>query len=103
MLVTLVDIQVKGEFVKKFIEATRDNYKKSVREPGNLRFDFLQDEADPCHFFLYEAYESEEAAANHKNTDHYRLWKERVEEYMKNPRKGTKTRVIEPVELHNWK
>ncbi|AFK08271.1 hypothetical protein Theba_2672 [Mesotoga prima MesG1.Ag.4.2] len=51
MIVTVVDIQVKSEFLDKFIEATRENHKKSVSEPGNLRFDFLQDKADPSHFF----------------------------------------------------
>lgn len=103
MIVTVVDIQVRSEFVDEFIEATRENHKKSVSEPGNLRFDFLQDKADPSHFFLYEAYESEEAAANHKRTDHYKRWKERVEEYMERPRRGTQTRVIEPERLRDWK
>ena len=103
MIVTIVDIHVKSAFLEEFIEATSRNQRNSVREPGNLRFDFLQDESDPCHFYLYEAYESDVAATEHKCTEHYKLWKESVEPFMDRPRVGTRTKVIEPNEIENWK
>ena len=71
MTVTLVHVYVKPEFVQAFIDATRRNHELSVKEPGNLRFDILQDVTDPGKFVLYEAYETEEAVAAHKETPHY--------------------------------
>ena len=63
MIVTCVHVHVKPEALKDFIEASVLNHKESVREPGNLRFDFVQQADDPCRFMLYEAFESEEAVA----------------------------------------
>ena len=68
MIVTFVHIWVKEEHINAFINACLTNHDNSVKEPGNLRFDILQDEKDPAKFVLYEAYESEEAAADHKKT-----------------------------------
>ena len=45
---------VKPEGVDGFLEATRDNYQNTRREPGNLRFDVLRAEGDPTRFLLYE-------------------------------------------------
>lgn len=71
MHVTLVHVHVKPESVPAFLAATRLNHEASVREPGNRRFDVLQDPADVTHFILYEAYASAEDAAAHKQTPHY--------------------------------
>ncbi len=43
MIATLVHVYVKPEFTEAFIEATRVNHEHSIQEPGNLRFDILQD------------------------------------------------------------
>jgi len=59
-----------------------------VREPGNLRFDVLQDPQDQAHFILYEAYQDEAAAKAHKETEHYLLWRETVADMMARPREG---------------
>jgi autoinducer 2-degrading protein len=93
---------VKPEHVKEFIEATRANHFESVKEPGNLRFDILQQTGDPTRFTLYEAYESEEAAMAHKETKHYLSWRETVAGWMASPREGIKHLVIEPTEKKNW-
>ncbi len=63
MIVTCVYVHVKPEAVNDFIEASVMNHKGSVKEPGNLRFDFVQQADDPCRFMLYEAFESEEACS----------------------------------------
>ena len=90
MHVTLVQVRVKPEHVADFIEASRVNHEASIREPGNLRFDVLQDASDPARFVLYEAYRSAEAAAAHKETAHYLAWRERVAPWMAEPRVGTR-------------
>jgi autoinducer 2-degrading protein len=60
----------------------------SVREPGNRRFDVLQNPEDAGHFILYEAYVSAEAAAAHKQTAHYAQWRDNVATMMAAPRQG---------------
>ena len=43
MHVTLVHVQVKPESITEFVEACRLNHEGSTAEPGNRRFDILQD------------------------------------------------------------
>jgi autoinducer 2-degrading protein len=88
MHVTLVHVQVKPESVDAFVAASAENHRASVREPGNRRFDVLQDSEDPCRFVLYEAYADADAAAAHKQTDHYLAWRGTVADMMAAPRRG---------------
>jgi len=88
MHVTVVHVWVKPESVDAFVEASRRNHKASVKEPGNRRFDILQDADDPTKFVLYEAYASAEDAAAHKQTTHYLAWRETVADMMAQPRRG---------------
>lgn len=103
MIVTCVNVCVKTEHIDDFIGACVENHEGSVREPGNLRFDVLQNMADPSRFTLYEAYESDEAAAAHKNTPHYLKWRDAVAPWMAKPREGTPHRVVRPAEASSWK
>ena len=88
MHVTLVHVHVKTEHIDPFVEACRLNHEGSTAEPGNLRFDILQDAADPTHFVLYEAYASEMDARAHKETAHYHAWRETVADMLAGPREG---------------
>ena len=88
MIVTIVHVEVKPEYVDDFIEATSENHLLSVKEPGNLRFDVLQLTENPAQFALYEAYESAQYAAAHKETVHYLTWRVKVAEWMAKPREG---------------
>ena len=96
MTVTFVHVQVKPEFVDDFIRATGENHKGSVNEPGNFRFDVLQDANDPGKFVIYEAYETDEAVAAHKETPHYRKWRDTVAAWMEKPRQGIKHTLLFP-------
>jgi autoinducer 2-degrading protein len=102
MIVTAVTVFVKPDKVEEFIRATAANHEASVREPGNLRFDVLQCSADPARFLLYEAYESEEAAAAHKKTAHYLEWKDLVADWMAKPREGVPHKVVRPLDRDAW-
>lgn len=102
MIVTTVIVYVKPENINDFIEATRKNHEASVKEPGNLRFDILQCIDDPTKFLLYEAYESEEASAAHKETAHYREWRGTVADWMAKSREGIKYKVIFPKDRNKW-
>ena len=96
MLVTIVHVYVKPEFVREFIAATEENHKNSILENGNFRFDILQDAQDKSKFVLYEAYDSEEAVLAHKETSHYAVWRDRVAPWMMKPREGIKHTMLFP-------
>ena len=88
MHVTIVHVWVKPKSRDAFIEAVRANHLASVQEPGNRRFDVLQDSKDPNKFLLYEAYATADDAVAHKDTAHYLTWRETVAEMMDQPRQG---------------
>jgi quinol monooxygenase YgiN len=51
---------------------------------------------------IYEAYESEVYAANHKSTVHYLKWRDCVKDYMAEPRYGMRYIIIEPNDRSGW-
>jgi len=102
MIVNCVHVHVKEDHINNFIEATIENHRGSVTEPGNMRFDVLQCKDNPARFLLYEAYVSEEATKAHKQTAHYLKWKETVADWMAKPREGISFTVICPAERNQW-
>jgi autoinducer 2-degrading protein len=102
MTLTCVYVHVKSDAVDKFINATISNHSKTVKEPGNLRFDFIQQADDPCRFMIYEVFEDEKAVADHKNTSHYLTWRDTVADFMSEPRQGVKYKIVEPSDRTRW-
>jgi autoinducer 2-degrading protein len=96
MLAVLVHVHVKQEFVDAFQIAAIENARNSVEEPGVARFDVIQLEEDATRFILVEVYRSVEAQAAHKETAHYKIWRDTVMEMMAEPRSGIKYRTIFP-------
>ena len=96
MIATIVHVFVKPEFVNQFIEATKLNHERSIEEPENIRFDILRDALNPNKFTLYEAYRSEAGAAAHEETEHYKLWRDTVADWMAQPREGVKHHILFP-------
>ena len=99
MIATIVHVYVKPDNVAAFIAATKENHENSIHEAGNLRFDILQDGQDPAKFVLYEAYESEAAAAKHKETAYYLKWRDTVAPFMAKPREGVKHSILFPAKF----
>lgn len=96
MEVTLVEINVKADKVDEFLNVFRENHLGAIKEPGNLRFDVLQDEHEPTRFYIYEAYADSDAVAAHKKTPHYLKCVEALEQIMTGPRKKTSFKGIYP-------
>jgi quinol monooxygenase YgiN len=95
-LIVHVHVRVKPEAVAEFIQATLDNARASVKEPGIARFDVVQRQDDPTCFVLVEVYRSADAPAAHKQTPHYARWRERVEPMMAAPRSSAKYTNLHP-------
>ena len=86
MLIVHVQVHVNPESVGDFIEATVENARNSIREPGIARFDVVQQTDDPTRFVLIEVYRDEEATKSHKETAHYAKWRDAVAPMMNKPR-----------------
>ena len=96
MLIVLVNIQVKAEDVEAFKTATLANAEASRKEAGIARFDLLQQNDDATRFVLVEAYRNDAAPAAHKETAHYKKWRETVEGMMAEPRQSVKFVNLSP-------
>ena len=102
MLVVHVHVQVRPEYVGDFLAATVVNAQASLAEPGVLRFDVLQDDADPAHVVLAEVYRDADAAAAHKQTPHYAAWRDTVGQMMAQPRESTRFSAVFPTGTSDW-
>jgi len=90
LLVVHVAVHVKPESIEAFRTATLANARASVQEPGVARFDVLQDSAEATKFLLVEIYRTPDAPAAHKETEHYKTWRDTVADMMATPRSSTK-------------
>jgi quinol monooxygenase YgiN len=88
MRVVQVYVTVVPDRVDDFLQATLENARQSLQEPGVARFDVLQQEDDPVRFLLVEAYRTPEAPAQHKDTAHYQKWRDTVAPMMAEPRRS---------------
>src|SRR5512140_1752118 len=90
MQIVHVHVHVKPEFVEGFKQATIENASHSIKETGIARFDVIQQTDDPTRFILVEIYKTAEASGVHKETAHYKLWRDTVMKMMTEPRQGVK-------------
>ena len=102
MLAVHVHARVRPGRVADFLAATQVNAQASLAEPGVLRFDVIQDQADPAHVVLVEVYTGADASAAHKLTPHYAAWRDAVAGMMAEPRASTKFSVIFPADGDGW-
>jgi len=96
MQIVHVHVNVKPEFVEDFKQATIENAGNSVKEPGVARVDVIQQADDPTKFILIEVYMTADAPATHKETAHYRRWRDKVMKMMTEPRKSIKYNNLFP-------
>ncbi len=96
MLIVHVHVHVKPESVADFRQATIENARSSIQEPGIAAFDVVQQQDDAARFVLIEVYRTPEAAAAHKATPHYALWRDLVAGMMAEPRTSVKYANVFP-------
>jgi autoinducer 2-degrading protein len=90
MLIVHVFVHVKPDCVEAFTEASLENARHSLQEPGIARFDVIQQQDDPTRFVLVEVYRTSEDPGRHKETAHYAKWRDSVAAMMAEPRTGLK-------------
>ncbi|MBN2493652.1 MAG: antibiotic biosynthesis monooxygenase [Deltaproteobacteria bacterium] len=98
MFIAHVFVRVKPEKVSAFKEASLDNARHSVQEPGVARFDVIQQRDDPSRFVLVEVYRTADDPALHKQTAHYARWRDAVAEMMAEPRSSIQYENVFPGE-----
>jgi quinol monooxygenase YgiN len=100
MLILIVDIHVLPDQIEAFKAATIDNSTNSRKEPGCVRFDFLQDADDPTHFALHETYRDRAAVDAHRNTAHYQRWAEQAPRFLKQDRTRVFYENVDPADAN---
>ncbi|UCG47101.1 MAG: antibiotic biosynthesis monooxygenase [Phycisphaerales bacterium] len=98
MYIVHVFVHVKDEHIEAFRAASIENARNSVKEPGVARFDVIQQQGDPARFVLVEVYRTADDPAAHKETAHYKTWRETVAEMMAEPRSAVKYTEVFPGE-----
>jgi len=101
MFALVVSLNVKPDKRDQFLAAAEDDSTCSVRdEPGCLRFDVLQDNANPNHFFFYEVYQDEAAFAAHSSGtySHYTRWRAAAAEVLEGDTNATRTTILFPAD-----
>ena len=101
MLIAHVRIHVRPEFVDAFRDATVENARNSIQEPGIARFDVVQQINDPTRFVLVEVYHDETASKAHKETPHYAKWRDAVAPMMAETRASEKFTNLFPYD-NDW-
>jgi quinol monooxygenase YgiN len=96
MLIVHVHVRVKPQSVADFRQATIENARASVQEPGIARFDVVQQQDDATRFTLIEVYRTPEAPAAHKETAHYAKWRDAVASMVAEPRQSVKYNAVYP-------
>lgn len=96
MLIVHVHVRVKPESVDAFRHATIENAQNSIQESGIARFDVVQQRDDPTRFVLVEVYRDDAATIAHKETAHYKKWRDAVADWMAEPRSSVKYTNVFP-------
>ena len=85
MVIVQIYLTIKKSSVEDFIRFTNDNVANSVKEPGVKRFEFFKDIESNNKFVLFEMFSSVEDQNKHRETDHYKRWKESTADLLEVP------------------
>ena len=96
MFIVHVSVHVKPDQIEAFKAAAVENARNSVQETGLARFDVIQHMDDLTRFVLVEVYRTSDASVPHKETTHYKKWRDTVEAMMAEPRTSLKYSNVFP-------
>lgn len=99
MFIVHVFVHVSPDQIEAFKAATLKNARNSLQEPCIGRFDVIQQSDDNSRFVLVEVYRTPEDAGRHKETAHYKLWRDTVAGMMAEPRTSIKYMNVFPDDI----
>ncbi|KGQ69377.1 autoinducer-2 (AI-2) modifying protein LsrG [Chelonobacter oris] len=103
MFAMLVEINIKAGMEAEFLNVFAANHYGTRKEPGNVRFDVLQDPKITTRFYAYEVYENEAALEAHRQTEHYHQCVKDLEPLMTGTRSKTVFNWILPQDVSHEK
>lgn len=98
MIIVHVFVHVKSDKVEEFKKVSIENAENSIMEPGIARFEVIQQNDEPTRFVLVEVYRTLDDTAFHKQTKHYKKWRDAVADMMVEPRIHIKYKNVYPDE-----
>src|SRR5437763_46062 len=103
MLAMIISVRIKPDQRQVFLEAIEDDAICSERdEPGCLRFNVLQDQADENRFHLYEVYRDQQAFDAHREAPHYKRFSAVAAEALAAPVNAARTNTVFPRDGSYW-
>ena len=69
---------------------------------GATMDDIIRQQDDSERFVLVEVYRTSEDPGRHKETAHYKKWRDTVAKWMAQPRKGEKHIIVAPQDKSLW-
>ena len=103
MISLLVKLRIKPEQRQRFLQAIEVDALGSERdEPGCLRFNVLQSEADENVYYFYEVYKDEAALEAHRAAPHYAVWREAAEVALDGPADAQRVTHVFPKDREYW-
>ncbi len=94
--IILATLNVKPEHKSAFVASLTENARGAVTEPGCLRFDVLQDAADPNCMHIYEVYRDQAALAAHQQTPHFQAFHQKTQGMHASPTVATRCTNLFP-------
>ena len=102
MLAMLVKVRVKPDARERFLKAIEVDALGSERdEPGCMRFNVLQDQADQNVYYFYEVYRDQAALEAHRAAPHYAVWRAAADTLDGAP-EATRTQTVFPAPPGYW-
>ena len=89
MLTVLVSFKVKSENLKAFIDATLEETRTTLQDPGVVQIDLLQESDDAAHFTLHEVFQSREVGLQHLEMAHFKQWQSTIKPMLVEPPHAT--------------
>lgn len=102
MIAMWVKVRIKPEGREKFLKAIEvDALGSEKDEPGCLRFNVLQDEADENVYYFFEAYKDQAAIDAHRAAPHYQVWRGAADTLDGTP-EAVRTQTVFPADRAYW-
>ena len=78
MITVIVSFNVRSEHVKAFVEATIEEVRTSLKDPGVIQIDVLRASNEPAHFVLHEVFETRAVGLQHLEMTHFKQWQSTI-------------------------